>query len=951
MSIDSLFTEIRARCPERAWSQGVRFARGGHVVGVSDEGDEIVLTVRSPSRPVPLKVWLWPEDGDWACDCEGSACAHAAAAIISLKQSRAAGQGLPKPAGLRTLRYALRRGPRGLAVRREIVEPDGRAVPLTGPVRRQAGLQLQEGDLEADAVLDVATERIPAAGWIRLLRAWARASARLTLDGQPVQASDTPVRPVAAVRDDGPGFKVSLHRAKEVDEVFEGGVARVGDTLRPNTDGGLEPHQRQALIRGLRFSPDEVPRLVAELLPRLRERVEVKVKTERLPEGRAMKPALRLETRPSAGGLAVRLDLVYGDPPVARIEDDRVRTLGGVVPLRDLEAERALRDEAERLRLPIARDWTLSETDAIAFVRDRLPRFQGQRAGSAARFRVRNEPVFIGLSEDGTRLESEVSAAALLRAFAEGRSLVALEGGGYAPIPLALLERHGHLIGDLAAAADRDGRLPRHALPAAAALAEALDQPPPADLDRLRPLIEGFDGLPEVPLPPNLTATLRPYQALGVRWIRFLWSLGLAGILADDMGLGKTLQALCAIAGLKGRCLVIAPTSVLGSWAAEARRFLPGLSVCVYHGQRRVMDPDARLVISSYALLRLDEALSAERWAAVVLDEAQAIKNPESQTAQAAFQLDTERRLSMTGTPVENRLDELWSQLHFLMPGFLGGRTSFRDRYGKPIALGDAGAAQALQRRVRPFVLRRRKQDVARDLPPRTDLVLPCTLPDRQREVYEAVRLAAREEVAAMVGAGRTLQVLELLLRLRQAACHPGLLPGRDPSEPSGKLDELLQRLDEIAAEGHRALVFSQWTSFLDLIQAGLDDAGLSWCRLDGSTRDRQAVVDRFQADDGPPVFLISLRAGGTGLTLTAADYVFHTDPWWNPAVEQQATDRAHRIGQDKPVFSVRLIAEDTVEERILALQESKRALAEAALGDAAFLQGLSREDLLGLFA
>jgi len=298
---------------------------------------------------------------------------------------------------------------------------------------------------------------------------------------------------------------------------------------------------------------------------------------------------------------------------------------------------------------------------------------------------------------------------------------------------------------------------------------------------------------------------------------------------------------------------------------------------------------------------------------------------------------------------VENRLDELWSQLQFANPGLLGSRRDFDARYARPIADGDDSVAARLRERIRPFVLRRRKSEVARELPSRTEVVLHCTLSEPERAVYDAVRAAMVPAVVERLrGGGNVMQALEALLRLRQASCHPGLVPGQK-AEGSSKLELLLEELEQSVAEGHKSLVFSQWTSFLDLTEPHLRAAGIDFTRLDGSTRDRAGVVERFQSDDGPPVLLVSLRAGGIGLNLTAADCVLLLDPWWNPAVEDQAADRAHRIGQDKPVVIYRLVAEATVEERILVLQESKRALAEAALGEAGRAAALSRDDLLAL--
>jgi len=335
-----------------------------------------------------------------------------------------------------------------------------------------------------------------------------------------------------------------------------------------------------------------------------------------------------------------------------------------------------------------------------------------------------------------------------------------------------------------------------------------------------------------------------------------------------------------------------------------------------------------------------------------VLDEAQAIKNPTSQVARAAYALRGGFRVAMTGTPVENRLAELWSQLHFANPGLLGGLSDFETRYARPVADGDAETAARLRARIKPFVLRRRKADVAPELPPRTEALLRVELEENERTIYDAVRAASRADVAALLegGGGGVMKALEALLRLRQAASHPALVPGQTASG-SSKIEALLEALMSAAADGHKALVFSQWTSFLDLIEPHLRREDIAFTRLDGSTRDRAGVTAAFQAKDGPPVLLASLKAGGTGLNLTAADHVFLVDPWWNPAVEDQAADRAHRIGQDKPVMVYRMVARDTVEERILELQARKRALADAALADAGGAAAITREDLLALLA
>lgn len=523
-----------------------------------------------------------------------------------------------------------------------------------------------------------------------------------------------------------------------------------------------------------------------------------------------------------------------------------------------------------------------------------------------------------------------------------------LDDGGWGRLPSTWLDTHAPLVRDLLAARDARGKLPAALAREEARLAELVDAPLPKSRRRLAGLLEDAYSQGAGPeLPDGLDERLRDYQREGVRWLYRLGKAGLGALLADDMGLGKTIQAAAL---LEPGSLVVCPTSVLHNWIEELARFRPGLSRSLYHGSGRRLD-DVDVTVTSHALLRGDlDTLCSRSWKVVVFDESQALKNPESQLARAASSLDAGARIALSGTPVENRLQELWSQMNFLNAGLLGSREHFDAHYARPIENGDEEASLRLRRRIAPFVLRRLKSEVAPELPPRTELVLRCTLDARERAVYDALRAATRREVVERLRAGGSvMEALEALLRLRQAACHAALVPGQDASS-SSKLELLLERLDEVAAEGRKALVFSQWTSLLDLVEPHLSTRGIAYERLDGATRDRAGVVARFQ-DDGSEssLMLVSLKAGGAGLNLTAADHVFLLDPWWNPASEDQAADRAHRIGQTRPVFVYRLVAEDTVEERVLALQTEKRRLADAALAEASRAVGLRRSDLLRL--
>jgi SNF2 family DNA or RNA helicase len=451
-----------------------------------------------------------------------------------------------------------------------------------------------------------------------------------------------------------------------------------------------------------------------------------------------------------------------------------------------------------------------------------------------------------------------------------------------------------------------------------------------------------------VELPRDLTATLRPYQRQGVNWLSFLREHGLNALLADDMGLGKTLQAICLISG---RTLVVAPTSVIHSWRDQILRFRPKLSVSLYHGPSRLLSRDSDVTITTYAVLRLDiEKLLENSWDMIVLDEAQTIRNPDSQVARAAYRLEAQFKVSLSGTPVENSLEDLWSQFYFLNRGLLGSRREFEEGVARAVRAADVEASMRLRRRVTPLILRRLKRDVAKELPPKTEVVLACELNGEERTLYEAVLGSSRSELIERLEQGESMfSVLEVLLRLRQACCHPALLPGQSASS-SSKVEMLVESLATSIEQEHRALVFSQWTSLLDLVEPHLLSHGISFSRIDGSTLNRAELVEQFQRTDGPQVMLLSLKAGGLGLTLTAADHVYILDPWWNPAVEDQAADRAYRIGQENPVIVHRLVAQDTIEERILELQQRKRGLLAAALGQEGEVS-LSREDVLQLLA
>ena len=548
---------------------------------------------------------------------------------------------------------------------------------------------------------------------------------------------------------------------------------------------------------------------------------------------------------------------------------------------------------------------------------------------------------------------------ALLAALRRGENMVRLDDGTYGLLPEEWLTRFGPIAGLGTAEADHVRFRRNQAGLLDALLATQPEVSCDATFARVREQLRTFGGIHAGEQPKGFVGKLRDYQRDGVGWMEFLRRFSFGGCLADDMGVGKTAQVLALLesrraqADVAGPSLVVVPKSLVFNWKQEAARFTPKLRVLDHTGLGRDMGSfgDHDVVLTTYGTLRRDAAEFKDiEFDYVVLDEAQAIKNPGTESAKAARLLRGRNRLALSGTPVENHLGELWSIFEFLNPGMLGAASVFK-------LSGGAGRNPSQETRsllahaLRPFILRRTKEQVARELPAKSEQTIFCELEPAQRKLYNELRLHYRnsllQTVAAKGLAKSKIQVLEALLRLRQAACHPGLLDAKRRADPSAKLDVLISRLEEIVSEGHKALVFSQFTSLLSLVKERLHEKEMVYEYLDGATRDRQARVERFQNDPDCPLFLISLKAGGLGLNLTAAEYVFLLDPWWNPAVEAQAVDRAHRIGQMHQVFAYRLIARDTVEEKILELQSSKRDLAAAIIGeDNSLIRDLKREDL-----
>jgi superfamily II DNA or RNA helicase len=966
----AIFDAVRKKCAPDVWSSGVELSRGDSVSCEHADDDEAVFRIASRGGMISKSITLYLDDNDWDCECgsEVHGCVHSAAAVIVWRRRAEAGKTLDSPSESQPGKIFYQFSTEGVALALDrVVRREGES---DHPIRASL-VAMSQGNVpgprfvatQVDLALESALGgqrygKLPGHIAVRVLKLL-RGIEGLELDGSPVHTEIDPITPRCVVSELDAGYLVKLVPDPLVTTRFSNGVVLREGALHPVGDPGLTGRDYAELPQGLFYDADRVADLVTEVLPRLRRLIPVDLQTERLPGTRRLKPRIQFESETVGHELHILALLVYGEPANARIDAGRLVHLSGDLPIRDRDTEKALlRRLASELRLSTGVRSVFIGEEAVQF-QQRLQRWRGGDVEPATKEFALHDALrpslSLGADDFDVVFESFDAAGnssggadpgAVLSAWRDGAQLVPLLNGGWAPIPTDWLEKFGDRVADLLAARRDNGELSQSAIPDLAALCEELDEPVPPEIDRLRPLVDGFERIPAAVLPEDLQADLRDYQKKGVDWLAFLRDSKLGALLADDMGLGKTLQALCV---LGTNTLVVAPTSVLQNWRAEAKKFRPDLTVNLYHGPKRELT-QVDLTLTTYALLRLDrEQLAEHKWDTVVLDEAQAIKNPGSQVASAAFALNADFRLALTGTPVENRLEELWSQFHFINLGHLGGRADFAERYAQPIGDGDSEVAAKLRQRIRPFILRRLKKEVAPELPPRTEGVLRCQLDTEERAVYDSVRAATLSSVVKQLeSGGGVMAALEALLRLRQASCHSGLVPGQQ-AESASKIRLLVETLENVVAEGHKALVFSQWTSLLDRCEPALAEINLGHIRLDGSTRDRGAVVEQFQDPEGPPVMLISLKAGGTGLNLTAADHVFLLDPWWNPAVEDQAADRAHRIGQDRPVMVYRLVAEETVEERILELQESKRELARAALDDGAVSKSITRDDLLEL--
>jgi non-specific serine/threonine protein kinase len=767
------------------------------------------------------------------------------------------------------------------------------------------------------------------------------------------------------------------------------------EQLIPAQDG-LDVEQIENLSKASRviIPADEKDHFLNDYLPRLASQFNITgtgIKTNDV----TVKPQPRLYLQDNEGVLDVWLKFGYSEfevpyesriPATSSAYDPETSTFTRI--FRDAAAEKAAFSNVSDYGLKRATGspglFNLrSKVDVVDFLLRYIPKataggFEVYGEENIKNVRInRNTPTIsfhISSGIDWFDLETEisygdqqVSLKDMRRALKRRENYIKLADGTIGEVPQEWLERYKHLFG--LAEETEDGL--RFSNQQVTLLDQLLGESESVNADEAfqqrRQRLKEFTSITPQPLPQKLTGELRPYQKAGVDWLHFLREYQFGGCLADDMGLGKTIQVLAFLQALRERgisskaSLIVLPRSLLVNWQREAEKFTPELRMLEYHGQLREKDPTAfdqyDLVITTYGIVIKDiELLRGYRFHYVILDESQAIKNPVSQSAKACRLLQSDHRLVMTGTPVENSTFELWSQFAFLNPGLLGSMEYFKSEIGGPIERnGDADTAQFLRKMVYPFILRRTKEQVAPELPPRTERIIYGDMDTAQRKLYTRTRDEYRKSLLGLIeGQGMDnarMKILEGLLRLRQICIHPRLVDKTYRGE-SAKFELLLENIDILLAEKHKALIFSQFVETLKLLRKELDERGIRYTYLDGQTTNRQEQVDIFQNDPAIPFFLISLKAGGVGLNLTAADYVIHLDPWWNPAVEMQASDRAHRIGQDKPVFIYKYILRDSVEEKILQLQERKKNLVEQLITtESSFFKSITADDVKVLFS
>lgn len=964
---DSLFAKIREYSEQNIWSRAVRLTRNAEFIVDDRESTEIHVRIRRRGEAVSPKVSLYLEDQDWACDVDSKddPCVNTIAAAIALNS----GVGLASANDISSafIKYALHKAGTSLAIQRYIQRADT-LEELKRPLHEIAGgsqtgrisglaLALSREDFAVESALGSQRRGIIDPQRMQLVLKALSSFPELEYEKRAIRASSSLPHITVEVFNEKGAFALSLKEELAVSESFTNGAMLIDGVLYPSLTLILGTTLAKIITPpGKILARDEVFTLRKEIIPQLKQHLEVDESEVHYPHIITERPDVELVMEKDNTQLRVYPRITYGSPIVAESDGRELRLLTKNVHVeRNLSVEKQLAVKLKQeLHLQLGREIVFDGEEAVLFAQ-RVRHWKTRGKGETAFALLGEVQPKIEVQGDSLQAKFQLRSGSTLktamaedvfRAWEKNEPFVQLIDGGWASLPENWLETHGARLKKLIEI--QDGELPNALKPSAAQFLEDIGLAPSQEISEFKQRLLEAKFSERGDVPTDVHAELRHYQKQGVHWLLHLKTAGLGALLADDMGLGKTLQAICT---LSAPSLVVAPTSVLPAWKEQIEKFRPSLSVNLYHGPQRQLLPGVDVTITSYAILRNDiEMLRDIQWSVSVLDEAQNIKNPASQLSLAMYSLASDFRICLSGTPVENSLDDLWSQFHFLNPLLLGSQNDFRKQYKRRISLGDTQAGEELRNRISPFMLRRVKGEVLKELPPKTEAKLWVELSEPERELYQSIYASTQKEILDKIDQkGGVFAALEALLRLRQACCHSSLVPGHS-AETSQKIELLMGSLNTTVRNGHRALVFSQWTSFLDLIEPHLQNAGLTFSRIDGSTGDRHKVIESFQASEGPNLMLLSLKAGGVGVTLTAADHIYLMDSWWNPAVEEQAADRAHRIGQTHPVFVYRIVAKDTIEENILALQDKKRDLAAAVLSEGGQIETLSKADILDLF-
>lgn len=963
----NLFSAIREASSKTVWSKGVSLSRQDSVSSNLLTPEEAILKVKVSGRAVSPTVKLWPIDEDWNCDClsPNDPCEHVVAAAIKLKQAQESNTPIPPSAkNAYSVYYAFTAKKGQLKLERHIVK-DGKQITLpssaTAIVNKRVPfyeLSVSKEELEVDLILANHRRESGSMLWSKVI-ALLEGNEHVTFNATSIACLKKKLGFIVTVKDSGAGLTVETSIDHDISEVFHGGACLSKQFKLLPTFGSLEspPKGTEEFVKKQYFGPKEFNYLASELIPKLKDLAPVKLATNRLPTAKTAKPCINWDFYENAQVLYATPSLAYGFPSPAVIQDGKLKLKGRFCPIRNHNLEKKLEERFQNaFKNPLGQRMVLKGEEKFNFYKDlqvfdsnaikQLPgsyEHQGPLSFKALPTGDGNKVDFSFVVDNQQHSQLKADAKHILSAWKNNESMIQLSEGGWASIPSNWLQRYGKILSDLVSAKESTGEIPNCLIPSLIEVS-SFDERHQQSNSNIRRFFQEFKTIVDSPAPLDLKAKLRPYQRQGISWLNHLKHKEVGALLADDMGLGKTLQAICTI---EKTTIVICPSSVLFNWRKEINSFRPILKVQIYHGPNRSLNVSYDVLLTTYAVLRLDyEKICRKQWQVCILDEAQFIKNNKSQSAQACYAIDAKFRLALSGTPIENSHSDLWSIFHFLNPSLLGSKQGFQENLSNNNI--QEFQLSLLKRRVSPFILRRLKADVAKDLPPRTDIVLESNLSETERETYEAIKLSTRDQVMSKVAGGQqTLKILEALLRLRQSACHQGLLPNSQTLE-SSKLELLISCLSQYPGTDHKVLIFSQWTSFLDLISDRLSKDSYEHLRIDGSSSNRQSIVDSFQCPQGPQILLLSLKAAGVGLNLTAADHVYLMDPWWNPAVENQAADRAHRIGQTKPVMVYKLIAKDTVEEKILTMQSQKQSLVKSIMEQQGTYQ-FNKEDLMSL--